>query len=217
MNKNNLILGLDVSTNTIGIVLFEDLGDRGALKLLTHVTPNVKPKPKSNIQLLFEKAKIFDNEFLHKYSDVGITKVIIEEPLLRSNNVNTVATLLRFNGMIARSVYDTLNIVPEFISSYDARKYGFPELMDFRTHNKKGERYPQKKLDKDILEDKKVLFGAYPWDVDKKLIVWEKVADLEPQITWLYTRNMTLKKLNFDMTDAYLCVIAAMKKDNIWK
>ena len=47
MNKNNLILGLDVSTKTIGIVLFEDLGDRGALKLLTHVTPNVKPKPKS--------------------------------------------------------------------------------------------------------------------------------------------------------------------------
>lgn len=215
--KKDLILGLDVSTNTIGIALFEDLGDSGALKLLTHVTPNVKPKPKTNIQLLFEKAKIFDNEFLHKYSDVGITKVIIEEPLLRSNNVNTVATLLRFNGMIARSVYDTLNIVPEFISSYDARKYGFPELMDFRTHNKKGEKYPQKKLDKDILEDKKVLFGAYPWDVDKKLIVWEKVADLEPQITWLYTRNMTLKKLNFDMTDAYLCVIAAMKKDNIWK
>ncbi len=175
------------------------------------------PNQKTNIQLLFEKAKIFDSEFLHKYSDVGITKVIIEEPLLRSNNVNTVATLLRFNGMIARSVYDTLNIVPEFISSYDARKYGFPELMDFRTHNKKGEKYPQKKLDKDILEGKKVLFGAYPWDVDKKLIVWEKVADLEPQITWLYTRNMTLKKLNFDMTDAYLCVIAAMKKDKIWK
>ena len=133
MNKeNNLILGLDVSTKTIGIALFEDLGDGGKLKLLTHVTPNIKPKPKSSIQMLFEKARIFDEEFLHKYSNVGISKVIIEEPLVRSNNVNTVATLLRFNGMIARSVYDTLNIIPEFISSYDARKYGFPELMDFR-------------------------------------------------------------------------------------
>jgi hypothetical protein len=50
--------------------------------------------------------------------------VVIEEPLLQSNNVNTVATLLRFNGMISKSVFDTLG-VPDFISSYDARKYSF--------------------------------------------------------------------------------------------
>jgi hypothetical protein len=47
--------------------------------------------------------------------------VVIEEPLLQSNNVNTVATLLRFNGMISKSVFDTLGVVPDFISSYDAR------------------------------------------------------------------------------------------------
>lgn len=214
--KNNLILGLDVSTKTIGIALFEDLGRGGKLKLLTHVTPNIKPKPETNIQMLLEKAKIFDEEFLNKYIDVGITRVIIEEPLLRSNNVNTVATLLRFNGMIARSVYETLGIIPEFISSYDARKFAFPELMDFRTHNKKGEKYPQKKLDKDIEDDKKVLFGGYPWTIDKKMVVWEKVADLEPQIIWLHTKRKTLKNENFDMSDAYICVRAVMKRDNLW-
>jgi len=211
-NKNNLILGLDVSTKTIGIALFEDLGKSGKLKLLHHVTPNVKPKPESNIQMLFEKARIFDEEFLNKYSNVGITKVIIEEPLLRSNNVNTVATLLRFNGMIARAIYDTLDIVPEFISSYDARKFGIPELMGIRKFNKKGEPYSEKEISK----KEPVLFGGYDWEVDKKMVVWEKVADLEPQITWLHTRTKTLKKENFDMSDAYITVIGYMNKIGVW-
>lgn len=209
---NDLILGLDVSTKTIGIALFEDLGDRGVLKLLNHVTPVIKPKPENKMQILFEKVKIFEEEFLNKYADLGITRVIIEEPLMRSNNVNTVAMLLRFNGMISRSVYETLGVVPEFISSYDARKYGFPELMAKRTHNKKGEAYSEKHMEK----AKEVLFGAYPWDVDKKMVVWEKISDLEPQITWMYTRNKTLKKECFDMTDAYCAVIGHMNKVETW-
>ena len=207
-----MILGLDVSTKTIGIALFEDLGERGKLKLLHHVSPKIKPKPKDKLQELFEKARAFEEEFLNKYADVGITRVIIEEPLLRSNNVNTVATLLRFNGMVSRSVYETLGIVPEFISSYDSRKYAFPELMQVRKFNKKGEPYSEKEISK----KNPVLFGGYDWNIDKKLIVWEKVADLEPQITWLYTKNKTLKAENYDMTDAYTCIRAIMKRDGIW-
>lgn len=212
MEDSKFILGLDVSTKTIGIALFQDLGDKGELKLLHHVTPKVKPRPKDKMQELFEKARIFEEEFLNKYSDVGISRVIIEEPLLRSNNVNTVATLLRFNGMVSRSVYEIFNIVPEFISSYDARKYGFPELMDIRTHNKKGEPYSETELKR----KKPVLFGAYGWKVDKKMIVWEKVADLEPQIDWQYTRNKTLKAENFDMTDSYTAVLGYMNKIGEW-
>jgi len=136
-----MILGLDISTKTIGVALFEDNGENGKLKLLTHVTPKVKPAPESKIQELCEKANIFEEEFLNKYADVGITKVIIEEPLLRSNNVNTVATLLRFNGMVSRSVYNIIGLVPEYISSYDSRAFAYPELMQIRTQNKKGERY----------------------------------------------------------------------------
>lgn len=209
---NNLILGLDVSTKTIGIALFEDLGNKGKLKLLHHVSPNIKPKPSNKLQELFEKTRIFEEEFLNNYVDVGITKVIIEEPLLRSNNVNTVATLLRFNGMISRSVYNTLGVVPEFISSYDARKYAFPELMEVRRHNKKGEPYTEKEISK----KKPVLFGNHDWKVDKKMVIWEKVADLEPQIVWEYTKNNTLKKENFDMTDSYACVRALMCRDGVW-
>ena len=211
-SKNDLILGLDVSTKTIGIALFENTDGKGKLKLLHHVSPNIKPKPQDKLQELFEKARIFEEEFLNKYADVGITRVVIEEPLLRSNNVNTVATLLRFNGMISRSVYDTLGIVPEFISSYDSRKYAFPELMEIRRFNKKGEPYTEK----EIAKKNPVLFGGYDWDIDKKIVVWEKVADLEPQITWLYTRTKTLKKENFDMTDAYCAVRGYMSKVGEW-
>lgn len=212
MKNNELILGLDVSTKTIGIALFEDDGGKGKLKLLHHVTPKVKPQPKSKMEELFAKASIFEHEFLNKYVDMGITRVVIEEPLLRSNNVNTVATLLRFNGIVSRSVYDTLKVVPEYISSYDSRAFAYPELMQIRTHNKKGEKY----TDKEIAKGKSVLFGGYDFEVDKKMVIWEKVADLEPQITWLYDTKGILKKENFDMTDSYTCVRAAMKRDGLW-
>lgn len=207
-----MILGLDVSTKTIGIALFEDDGGKGKLKLLHHVTPKVKPQPESKMEELFAKASIFEHDFLNKYANMGITRVVIEEPLLRSNNVNTVATLLRFNGMVSRSVYDTLKVVPEYISSYDSRAFAYPELMQIRTHNKKGEKYS----DKEIAKAKAVLFGGYDFEVDKKMVVWEKVADLEPQITWLYDTKGILKKENFDMSDAYSVCLAYMHREGLW-
>ena len=210
--ENSFILGLDVSTKTIGIALFEDEGNSGNLKLLHHVTPKIKPKPTSKMQELFEKARIFEEEFLSNYADIGITKVIIEEPLLRSNNVNTVATLLRFNGMISRSVYDILGVIPEFISSYEARKHAFPELMAKRTGTRAGKMFSENAIKK----AKEVLFGGLPFDIDKKQVIFDKVYDLEPQITWLYTKNNVLKVENFDMTDAYCCVRAVMMRDNFW-
>ncbi len=212
MKQNNLILGLDISTTTTGIALYEDLGDHGKLIFLNHVSPKIKPKPESKMEELIKKADVFDNEFLNKYIDVGITKVIIEEPLLRSNNVNTVATLLRFNGMIARSVYDKLGVVPDFISSYDARKFAFPELMAIRTHNKKGEAYPEK----DMKKKKPVLFGEYPWIVDKKEVMWKKVAELEPQVEWPYKKSGKLKNEVFDVSDSMCCVLGYMNKIEKW-
>ena len=206
------LLSLDVSTSTIGIALFEDMGDHGELKLLHHVSPKVKPKPESKMEELFRKVEIFEQEFLVKYSDIGITRVVIEEPLLQSNNVYTIATLLRFNGMISKSVYDAIGVVPEFISSYDARKYAFPELMAVRRFKKDGTPL----ADKVIAKNTPVLFGAYDFDIDKKMIIFEKVCELEPQIIWFYDKNNKYKKENFDMSDAYACGIAYMKSINKW-
>jgi hypothetical protein len=219
--KPEFLLALDVSTSTIGIALFEDLGDKGKLVFLTHVSPKVKPQPENKMEELFRKVEIFENEFLLatndklgvKLKDLNITRVVIEEPLLQSNNVYTIATLIRFNGLISKSVYDSLGIVAEFITSYDARKYAFPELMAVRRFNKKGEPLDEKT----IAKGKPVLFGAYDFDVDKKYVLWEKVAELEPQISWFYDKKNKLKKETFDSSDAYVAARGYMNKIEAWK
>ena len=96
--SNNLkntpkVLGLDISTKTIGWSLF-DIQTQKLLEL-THVSPVIKPKPEDKIEELLAKVDAFE-EKLKEYKDIGITKVIIEEPLLNSNNVWTVGTLLRY-------------------------------------------------------------------------------------------------------------------------
>lgn len=217
MSEKKYVLGLDISTTTIGVALFEDFGDFGELRVLEHVTPKVKKKDATNIEKLFIKADIFYDAFIDKYIDYNITRVIIEEPLLRSNNVNTVGTLLRFNGILSKMVFDKFGIIPEYISSYDSRKYAFPELMAVRTINTKGEPYTEKEIQKRIKNNETVLFGAYPTTIDKKVVIWEKINELDPKIQWIYNKKGELTKENYDMSDAYCCLIGYMKKNEIWK
>ena len=199
--KNTLCLGLDVSTTTIGVCLLEYNAD-GYVKILelTHINPKVSSKIKG-IEQLFLKKQIFE-KFIAKYEDLNITKVIIEEPLMRSNNINTCSTLLRFNGMISDCVYNILGVVPEYISSYDARKYSFPELMAIRKYGKDGKQYEYKKIMNEISNNKFVLFGSYSWEVDKKTVMQDKVAKLFPDIEWVYDKKGELKKENFDASDS---------------
>jgi RNase H-fold protein (predicted Holliday junction resolvase) len=189
------VLGLDVSTRTIGWALF-DIQSKELLEL-THISPVPKPKEENKLKELILKSEIFKTKLL-EYKNLGITKVVIEEPLLNSNNIYTIQTLLRFNTLITKQIYDVLGIVPEFISTYNSRKNAFPHLVQ---PNDKG---------------KYVLFGGYPKDCDKKMIIWELVAKKEPQILWSYTKNNTLKKENFDQTDAYCCVLGYMKHEKSW-
>ena len=93
------ILGLDVSTKTIGIALF-DIPTQELLEL-THISPVPKPKTENKIHELINKSFIVRQK-LEEYKDFGITKVIIEEPLLNSNNVYTVSTLMRYNTLICK-------------------------------------------------------------------------------------------------------------------
>lgn len=205
-NNNNIILGLDVSTQCIGIcILIDDGSEYGKIVELTHINPKVPAKIKG-IEQLFLKKKIFE-EFLVKYKDFGIDDVIIEEPLLRSNNVLTVSTLLRFNGMVSDCVYNILGIVPQYISSYNAREYSFPELMSIRKYGKDEKQYEFSKIYKEIKDCKLVLFGGYPWTIDKKTVIQGKVAEIFPDIEWLYDKKGELKKENFDACDAYVAVL----------
>lgn len=195
LKNNPKILGLDISTKTIGFALF-DLTSSKLLEL-THFSPKIKPQPEDKIEELLKKAEAF-RKHLEDYNNVGITRIVIEEPLLNSNNIYTVGTLLRYNSMILKSCYDVLGIVPTFISTYNARKFAFPDLVSM---NDKG---------------KKVLFGGLPKDIDKKHIIWEHVNAVCPEVKWLYGKNGNLKKENYDMSDAATAVIGFvnMQKQN---
>ena len=189
------VLGLDVSTKTIGIALF-DINSEHLLEL-THLSPMPKSEMGSKIEELIVKSNLFKIK-LDEYKNLGITKVVIEEPLLTSNNVNTVGVLMRFNTLVCKEVFDVLGIIPDFISTYNARKFAYPELFQ---KNDKG---------------RDVLFGVYDKNADKKTLIWELVAKKEPQIVWHYSKNNKLKKENFDQTDAYTAVLGYMKMKNIW-
>lgn len=195
LKESPKVLGLDVSTKVIGWALF-DIESKNLLEL-THISPVPKPKVENKIEELLLKSGIFRRK-LEDYEGMGIQSVIIEEPLLNSNNVYTVGTLMRFNSLICKEVYDILGVVPEFMSTYNSRKFAFPHLVQ---KNDKG---------------KFVLFGAFDKNIDKKVIIWEQVSKREPQVTWLYTKNNTLKKENYDMSDAYTCAVGYMKMKEIW-
>lgn len=203
-----VIMGLDVSTACIGVSIVVDNGeDKPKILKLTHISPKVNKKIKG-IEALFLRKDIFENEFLNEVTGYGITDVVIEEPLLSSNNTNTVATLLRFNGMISESIYRRLGIVPKFISSYDARMFSFPELVSLRKFNKKGVEYPEKHIDNAIKKGNVVLFGSYPFDVDKKMVMMNMVNENFKDIEWLYNAKGELKKENYDACDSLICVLA---------
>lgn len=237
-NVKKYILSLDVSTTTIGAALFEDLGENGKLELLTHISPNISSKIKNPIEKLCLKSEIFEYEFRNKFSGFNIERIIIEEPLLKSNNVSTVASLLRFNGFISKFIYNELGLIPEYISSYDARAYGFPELVKIRTKSSKtGESLKVSK------KAEPVLFGDYVltptdeyyntltdeqklyykkeskkgWKLNKKYVVWERVNELYDNIGWLYDSKNELKKEMFDAADAICCGVGFMRKNKIWK
>tara|TARA_R110001592_G_scaffold340239_4_gene628313 strand:- start:929 stop:1525 length:597 start_codon:yes stop_codon:yes gene_type:complete len=195
LGKTPKVLGLDISTKTIGWALF-DLQTQDLLEL-THFSPKVKPKKEDKIEEMLIKVDHFKNKLID-YKNLGITKIIIEEPLINSNNIRTVATLMRYNSFITRCIYDVLGIVPNFISTYNSRKFAFPNLV---RENNKG---------------RKVLFGGYEVGCDKKHIIWQQVSNILPELSWAYTRNNTLKKENFDMCDAYACVLGYMKQNEIW-
>ncbi len=180
------ILGLDISTKTIGWALFDMNGSK--LLELTHFSPKIKPQPEEKIEELLLKAEAF-KKHIEGYKNMGISRIVIEEPLLQSNNIYTVGTLLRYNTLILKNCYDVFGIVPTFISTYNARKFAFPDLVG---ENDKG---------------RNVLFGGYPKDIDKKHVIWEHVNAVCPDVSWLYGKTGSLKKENYDMADAATAVI----------
>ena len=215
-SKIRVILGIDISTTCLGVSLVKYDGNEFEILKVSHVKPKVSKKIKGT-EALFLKAKQFKEEFIEKYKDIGLTDIVIEEPLPNSQNNNTVTTLLRFNGMISQSIYEATGIVPKYISSYDARKYAFPELMAVRKYNKKEEMYPLKKYENALKKSELVLFGDYPFSCQKKYIIWNKISDKFPYIEWIYNKKDELVTENFDASDSLTCILGLINKEKYEK
>ena len=103
LKESPKVLGLDVSTRTIGWALF-DIQTQELLEL-THISPRPKMDKGDDDKLkeLILKSEVI-GEKLKQYVNLGIVRVVIEEPLLNSNNVYTIQTLLRFNSFVFKEI-----------------------------------------------------------------------------------------------------------------
>lgn len=216
----NLILGLDISTACIGIsIIYDDGVNEPLVELISHVSPKIDKNIKG-IEALILRKDIFEENFLLRMDDIlkdipcplkKITECVIESPLSYTSagsNALTVSQLLQFNGLLSEGVYKVLGIVPNYISSYDARMRSFPELLSIRKFNKKGNIYPLSHIQKAIKDNHLILFGSYPFDCDKKSIMMNMVCDKYPDIPWIYNKKGELKKENYDSCDALVCALA---------
>ena len=207
----SLVLGLDISTATIGVsIVFDDGVNEPKIIEITHVSPKI-PSKKKGIEALILRKEIFEKEFLTRIKDMGITECVIESPLnftTGNSNAQTVSQLLQFNGILSEAVYRVLHIIPSYVSSYDARMLSFPELLSIRKFNKKGEVYNLTHFKKVLKEQHLVLFGSYPFDCDKKNVMMNIVNEKYPYIKWTYDKKGELKKQNYDACDSLVCSLA---------
>ena len=194
------ILSLDVSTTNVGSALWDTKGKLIELKHLSLKADKDVPVEHRDLH----KAAMF-RDYCEEYKlhvqdkwKGDITHVFIEAPLQNTpKNINTTALLLGFNGMARYVLSQVFKFMPDKITVYESRKLFCPELVVLS--KKKGEIH-------------ETLSFPEEYRKKKKLYIWEKVAKLEPEIEWFYTRNDTLKDISFDMSDSYCVGIAGLKK-----
>lgn len=118
--NDKLILGLDISTTTIGMC---GLDMDKNLHFLSYVTLKKQPT-------LIEKADAFKMELL-KYENM-IGSVAIEEPLVMYkegfSRAQILSKLSQFNGMCSMLAYIIYKVPPVHINVNTARKLAFPEM-----------------------------------------------------------------------------------------
>lgn len=199
MENNNLILGLDVSTSTVGISLF---AADGRLLELNHISPIVKDETFSKEDILLEKCNLIVNFLVENYNVPDITEVILETPLISSQQTDTAALLNYFGGMIYATLRMNFKCKINYITVDEARRFGLPELVGGKTRS---------------------LFGVFNGVLDrkiiseyKKLIVLSLIAQRYPSIVWLMNNNLSIDKKNFDRADSITVVLGYKQKNGEW-
>lgn len=117
---NDLTLGLDISTSTIGYCIVDS--DKNLISMSYIKLSSVKD--------LFEKIVMF-REVLLQYKDV-IKYIAIEDPLVMFqpgfSRAQILSLLSRFNGMCSAVAYFVYNKVPVYYNVNHARKLALPNM-----------------------------------------------------------------------------------------
>lgn len=201
----NYIWSLDISTTNVGSALWDSKGKLIELKHLSLKTDKEIPVEFRDLHKadLFKEYCQTYKEHVLKVLNGKINHIFVEAPLQNTpKNINTTALLLGFNGIARYVLYQIFGFKPNKITVHESRKLFCPELVH------------QKKRKGELVE---VLSFPDEYKKDKKKYIWKKVAKLEPQIEWFYTRNDTLKPICFDMSDSYAVGIAGLKKIGVIK
>lgn len=210
-----VVLGLDVSTKTIGCSIVEDLGDDFNILHYSYISPKLLKKNSTEEERTgsnqhFKKVDMISealDELLTKYK---ITDVVIEEPLIGSNNAITVSTLLRFNGMVSYLVRSKVNCYPTYITSHRARKYALPSLVTTRLYNKDGSKRSAIEIKNDESKGNKTLFGSHHPDENKKVILLNEVRSLyldKLPVDLVINKNGNVAEENYDANDAFIVAL----------
>ena len=197
----NYSLSLDVSTTNVGVALWNENGN---LEELKHLELKIDKKIVAEDRYIY-KSNLF-RDYLISFKirveneyDCVIDNIFIEAPLSNTpKNINTTAMLLGFNGIACYTIYQIFGAIPKKISVHDSRKIFCPEFI--------------KTTKKRTGEIKETLSFPKGWkNKEKKEYIREKVAKLEPQIEWFYTRNNTVRDTSYDMSDAYCVGYSGLK------
>jgi len=187
-------IGLDVSTRCVGVTLMETTGK---LVDISHLS-FPKTSKKNGVITVYDKADLFRTTITDYLKNFHISYIFIEEPLKNGPNVGTTILLAKFNGIVSQIMWEVFKVMPQHITVHEARTVFFPEYMvEEKTKKKKtGE-----------IEIKNIL--RFP-DGDKKQIIFEKVAYLEPHIKWEYNKLGALDTENYDRADSYVVTKAGL-------
>ena len=199
------IWSLDVSTTNVGCSLWDEKGKLIELKHLALKSEKDTVVDDRDIikAEVFKEYCISYKQRIEEELNGEITHIFIEAPLSNTpKNINTTALLLGFNAIARYVLFKVFDIMPTKISVYDSRKLFCRELV--HTSKKKNKKTGEVEVVETLSFPEKYL-------KDKKLYIWEKVAKLEPQIVWFYTKNNTLKDMCFDMSDSYCVGYAGLK------
>jgi len=177
-NSEGFYLGFDISTTCIGISVLNEVGEIHELSHLELKSDkDVHPENR-----YIAKANAF-KDYIQKYKclDKPIKGIFIEDALNGSVNTFTVAMLLRFNAICSYILYSELMVIPEYITIHEVRKTLLPEYIK-TTGNKQT--------------------LSIPKELDKKVVVREKLCKLYSDIPTIYDKKGGVSKFNFDISDA---------------